>query len=44
MHDACDYRIGETRVICNPRGYPGEWGHFDAALVIDIEAEAGPAG
>jgi predicted phosphodiesterase len=24
MHDACDYMIGETRVICNPRGYPGE--------------------
>ena len=23
-HHACDYTIGETRVICNPRGYPRE--------------------
>lgn len=23
-HDACDYMIGRTRVVCNPRGYPGE--------------------
>lgn len=22
-HDACDYMIGDTRVICNPRGYIG---------------------
>lgn len=26
-HDSCDYMIGETRVISNPRGYPGE-GNF----------------
>jgi DNA repair exonuclease SbcCD nuclease subunit len=38
MHDSFDYRIGRTRVICNPRGYfpfelnPG----FDPALVIEI--------
>lgn len=23
-HDACDYMIGETRVVCHPRGYPNE--------------------
>lgn len=23
-HDACDYMHGQTRVICNPVGYPGE--------------------
>jgi predicted phosphodiesterase len=23
-HDACDYMIGNTRVICHPRGYPNE--------------------
>ena len=23
-HDECDYKIGKTRVICHPRGYPGE--------------------
>lgn len=21
-HDSMDYRLGETRVLCNPRGYP----------------------
>jgi Icc-related predicted phosphoesterase len=24
MHDAVDYTVGKTRVVCNPRGYPGE--------------------
>ena len=24
MHDPVDYKIGETRVLSNPRGYPGE--------------------
>jgi hypothetical protein len=23
MHDPFDYTLGETRVICNPRGYIG---------------------
>ncbi len=23
-HTPCDYRLGKTRVICNPRGYPRE--------------------
>lgn len=23
-HDPCDYMHGETRVVCNPLGYPGE--------------------
>lgn len=25
-HTACDYTVGGTRVVCNPRGYPGEGG------------------
>lgn len=25
MHDACDYMIGETRVVCNPSGYAHEY-------------------
>lgn len=31
MHDACDYQIGNTRVVCNPRGYPHErsFKHYD---------------
>lgn len=24
-HDACDYMVGQTRVVCNPRGYPHEY-------------------
>lgn len=38
-HESCDYRIGETRVVCNPRGYvPGEPNPaFDARLVIALE-------
>ena len=25
-HDPCDYELFQTRVVCNPRGYPGEHG------------------
>lgn len=39
-HDSFDYRVGETRVVCNPRGYvPGgkaENPKFDPNLVIEI--------
>ncbi|BAU12417.1 metallophosphoesterase, putative [Leptolyngbya sp. NIES-3755] len=37
IHTQQDYRIGETRVICNPRGYPDERNEdFVADLVIEI--------
>ncbi len=36
VHCCFDYRISETRIICNPRGYPGENPRFDPALVVDI--------
>jgi Icc-related predicted phosphoesterase len=26
VHEHKDYTIGNTRVLCNPRGYPGEFG------------------
>src|SRR5437762_1142756 len=33
VHDAARYTIGETQVLCNPRGYPGEsTGGFDPTL------------
>lgn len=36
-HNACDYMIGETRVLCNPRGYFGrEDSGYDPALVVGI--------
>ena len=25
-HDPCDYELSQTRIVCNPRGYPGEYG------------------
>lgn len=38
-HDSYDYRIGRTRVVCNPRGYaPHELNpNFDASLTIEVE-------
>lgn len=34
-HTSFDYVIGETRVVCNPRGYPGEPNNgFDSGLVV----------
>ncbi len=41
MHDARDYEVGGTRVVCNPRGYPREQGAFDEVLVIDIPSVGG---
>lgn len=36
-HTACDYMIGETRVLCNPRGYARrEVTGYDPALVVEI--------
>jgi len=36
-HVAFDYRVGDTRVLCNPRGYPGEPGtSVDPALIIEV--------
>ncbi|MGK9066607.1 metallophosphoesterase [Stutzerimonas chloritidismutans] len=35
-HTAIDYEIAGTRVVCNPRGYPGEKTGFDPALVLEI--------
>ena len=39
MHDAISYNIKRTMVVCNPRGYPSEYGHngFVENLVIDLE-------
>jgi len=39
-HDSFDYRVGATRVVCNPRGYMlddvAENAHFDPALVLEV--------
>lgn len=38
-HDAFDYEHLGCRVVCNPRGYPGELadGRFDAGKVVELE-------
>jgi len=37
IHRSADYYIGDTRIICNPCGYPDEFNTgFNANLVIDI--------
>jgi Icc-related predicted phosphoesterase len=36
VHWSFDYRVGRTRVLCNPRGYPGENPNFDPALVVEV--------
>lgn len=35
-HRAFDYTVGETRVVCNPHGYPGEKREFNPTLVVEI--------
>jgi predicted phosphodiesterase len=41
MHDSFDYRLGGTRVVCNPRGYArdgvDENAAFDPRLVIGVD-------
>jgi predicted phosphohydrolase len=37
LHTQKDYKIGNTRIICNPRGYPDERNeHFATNLVIKV--------
>jgi Icc-related predicted phosphoesterase len=36
MHDSSDYRVRDTRVVANPKGYDGENGRFDPALVVEV--------
>jgi predicted phosphodiesterase len=35
-HVPCDYQIFDTRVLCNPRGYPGERTGFSPGLVVEV--------
>jgi len=38
MHAPADYRLGDCRVVCNPRGYvaSGEAERFNPELVVDV--------
>ena len=35
-HTAVDYQYLGTRIVCNPRGYPGEHTGFNSELIIDL--------
>lgn len=36
-HQSSDYLLGKTRVVCNPRGYPGQEDHgFDPGKIVEI--------
>lgn len=37
-HDSCDYGVGSTRIVCNPRGYDDENRAFDPGLVLSLTA------
>ncbi len=37
LHHAVDYTINGTRIMCNPRGYPGEETGFIPDLAITVE-------
>lgn len=36
VHTARDYTLDDTRVVVNPRGYPGERTEFNPTLVIEV--------
>jgi Icc-related predicted phosphoesterase len=36
MHQTFDYVIGETRVVCNPRGYNDENPNFDSNFIVEV--------
>ncbi len=35
-HVSLDYRVGPTRIVCNPHGYGAENPEFDAGLVVEV--------
>ena len=36
VHNVFNYTIGDTRVVCNPRGYPGEISGWNPDTIIEI--------
>jgi len=36
VHNPCDYRVGRTRVVCNPRGYTNENRAFEWRKVVEV--------
>jgi Icc-related predicted phosphoesterase len=36
VHTPFDYVLGETRIIANPKGYPGEGVRFNPQLIVEV--------
>lgn len=36
VHDSFDYKIGETSIVCNPKGYYDENPNFDPYLIKEV--------
>lgn len=36
MHQTFDYKIGDCRVVCNPRGYNDENPNFNSSFIIEV--------
>jgi hypothetical protein len=41
LHNRVDYRLGATRIVCNPRGHADERSGFDPAFTINVPTTAG---
>lgn len=39
VHNPWDYMIGDTRIVCNPHGYPNERSVWDPNFVVEIQGE-----
>lgn len=35
-HDRFDYQVGDTRIVCNPRGYTNENDQFESQLLVEL--------
>ncbi|MDX1016371.1 phosphatase [Sinorhizobium medicae] len=44
VHHRNDYAVGDTRVVSNARGYPGERTGFDPAFIVEIGPHFGSNG
>lgn len=38
MHDCVDYSIGDTRIVCNPKGYRNENRYFNKELILETNS------
>jgi Icc-related predicted phosphoesterase len=38
VHNSSDYRVGNTRILCNPHAYGSENPDFNGALVVELES------